>query len=67
MLDRDEVLEYIRKSKPSDLLQILDAAADATADYLGFAQGVESDRHEVLLQLEHDEKEIENAKLIRCF
>ena len=55
-MHREEVLDYIRTAKPSDLLQILDALIDPVSDYLGCAVGIEDDRHNVLMQIQKDEQ-----------
>ena len=56
-MNREEVLDYIRTAKPSDLLQILDALIDPVSDYLGCAVGIEDDRHNVLMQILKDDQE----------
>ena len=56
MIDRQQVLDYIRTAKPSDLLQILDALIDPVSDYLGCAVGIEDDRSAMLMQILKDEQ-----------
>ena len=55
-MNREEVLDYIRTAKPSDLLQILDALIDPVSDYLGCAVGIEDDRSAMLKQILMDEQ-----------
>ena len=56
-MHRDKVITYIQTCSPSDLLQILDAMIEPVSNYVGHATGIEDTRHEVLLQIQEDEKE----------
>ena len=55
-MNRDDVIEYIKTSSPSDLMQILDAVVDAVSSVTGCATGCENDRHDLLLQIQSEEK-----------
>jgi hypothetical protein len=55
-LNRDQVIDFILKAKPNDLLHIIDALIDPVASYIGCATGIEDDRHAVLMQILESEK-----------
>jgi|GEM_PF-4592244 hypothetical protein len=57
MSSRDELIEkFITNGTPDDCLQILDALIETVASYVGHATCIEDTRHEVLLQIQEDEK-----------
>ena len=56
MIDCDDVLEFLERASPCDILQILDGLIDPVSNYIGTAKGIEETRHEVLLQVLEDEK-----------
>jgi hypothetical protein len=57
MSSRDELIEkFITNGTPDDCLQILDALIEPVASYVGHVTGIEDTRHEVLLQIQEDEK-----------
>jgi hypothetical protein len=55
MITRDQVEEYLRTAKPSDIPQVLDVLVDVVSDYMGCAIGLEDDRHAMLLQIQSEE------------
>ena len=56
-MSRDELIgKFINNGTPDDLLQILDALINPVSNYVGHATGIEDTRHDVLLQIQEDEK-----------